>query len=178
MNASNAEAAEREPVGGLSGKKTVLVTVLGLIIVGGGLSYVLWTYNRLDSLRSSTEQAWFQTVDLLSERYGVVEQLVAERVDQEQWDMAKAERFRLALDRFRNTVQSEVQMVAALEVEESLAGFDFPNRPSSELTTAVDEFNNRIELQRALIDSPGGVFLEVFLQFPESQAVQLAGVER
>ncbi|MFK7734801.1 MAG: hypothetical protein AB8B50_02165 [Pirellulaceae bacterium] len=178
MNASNAEAAQGGPEVGFSGRKTVLVTVLGLLVVGGGLSYVLWTYNRIDSLRSSTEKAWFGAVDLLAERYRAVEPVVAERVDDEQWDMAKAEQFRLALDRFRNTVQSEVQMVAAREVEESLDGFDFPNPPGSDLIAAAEEFNQRIASQRELLDSPGGVFLEIFLKFPESQPVQLAGSER
>lgn len=165
---------EKAPQQGVSGKRLTFFVLLSLLLVGVGISYVLWTYNRIDSARRETESAWQAMVDDLAGRYRALEMEVAQRTDDERFDMAKAERFRLAIDGFRTTAQPELQIPYAQEIEACLVGAEFVSAPEDELDQAVSGYNTAIAVHQDLIGSPAGRFLSLFLNFPESNELQLA----
>lgn len=160
--------------GGVSGKRLTVVLLLSLVLGGAGISYVLWTYNRIDSARRATEASWHAMVDDLAGRYRMLELEVAKRTDETTFDMAKAERFRLAIDGFRTTAQPELQVPYAQEIESCLEGAKFVSDPESALSQAVADYNAAIEAHQNLIGSPAGRFLGIFLNFPESKELKLA----
>lgn len=159
----------------MSGRRVTSVVLASLLIVGGWLSYTLWTYNRIDVARANTAQSWRQLAEQLSVRYRGAESQIAAGVDERQIDMEFGERFRLAMDRFRTTAQSEPQFEAARELEDLLAEKRIPAKSSGDLSAAVDQFNAKIDSESRVIDSVGGRFLSLFLHFQPSVKMELAG---
>ena len=146
-----------------------------MLIVGGWLSYTLWTYNRIDVARASTAQSWRQLAEQLSARYRAVESQIAAGVDERKIAMEFGERFRLAMDRFQTTAQSEPQFEAARELEALLSEQDLPLETPAELSGAVEQFNDQIDSESQIIGSVGGRFLSIFLHFQPSVKMELAG---
>ncbi len=173
------------PAPGVSGKRVTLIVLLGLFLVGGFLSYTLWTYNRFDDARKSTTLAWRELTEQLAMRYRVAEKIIAKRVDSRETKMEFGERFQLAVERFRTTARTADQFVAAQSLEELLRSDDFRSPLESgneetkltqpgELLAAIDAFNLCRDRERMLLESPGGKTLDVFLKFDTTDHFQLA----
>lgn len=168
-------------VPGLSGKQVTGWVVAALAAIGIVLSYTLWTYNRLDDARRVSVVAWREVTEQLNERYRAAEHTVAEGVDERTLRMEFGEQFRLAIDAFRTTSLPEKQFAAAERVEEMLAQPEFTDAGATlpELSdagrSAIENFNQAKDLERSLLDSWGGRFLDIFLKFESPRRFVYAG---
>ncbi len=182
---------------GLSGKRVALLVTFCMVVVGATLGYTLWVYSQLDVARESTANAWRLLATQLDSRYRALElQIVAEEatdgtvnatqsgdvaadlnVDAEATGTFEA-KFRMALDGFRTTAQISSQRPAADRVEAILASnessLSSPGDSTPELDSAVDSFNEKMQVERELLNTPGGKLLDVFMGFPQHAAFQLA----
>ena len=167
-------------VPGISGKQVTGWVVAALAVIGVVLSYTLWTYNRLDDARRVSVAEWREVTEHLSERYRIAERTVAAGVDDRTLRMEDGEQFRLALDTFRTTSLPEKQFAAAARVEEILARQEL-SAAAAQLNLsdggrdAVESFNQAKEFERALLESWGGRFLDIFLKFDLPRRFVLAG---
>lgn len=159
---------------GVSGRKLTSVVLVLLVVLGGGLSYVLWTYNKIDGHRAKAEVAWQDLANQLSSRYAIAEKELAKKVDNETEKMEVGEQFRLAVDRFRTSAQLNLQLQAARDVEKSLRESSWLDAPSESITTALASYNGHLADVRNEIASPGGKFLSMFLNFANYDALELA----
>lgn len=162
---------------GLSGRRVTLCVLAALVLVAGGVSYALFTYNRIDFARAQSADAWRELADQLAGRYRRAENAIARGVDKREIDMKWGEKFRLAVDRFRTTAQSTLQFAAACELEDLLRSQQMRLEVSAGLRDAVAEYNVRRAVERSALDSWGGRFLSMFLQFPEPVDLDLAVAE-
>jgi hypothetical protein len=165
---SDAESKSASPaVPGISGKKLTLGLIISLLLVGGVLSYVLWTYNRVDAVRRQREDAWQQLADALSDRYRSAEREVAQGVDAREIDMELGEKFRLAIERFRSTSQLDGQLAAALEMEQLLEKSDLTRRLNQSAAQPLQDYNQTVQALDRLLTTAGGKILLLFLNFSE-----------
>lgn len=176
QNVSETDSTTPVPgqVPGMSGKKLTAVVIVGLVIIGMGLSYTLWTYSRIDAAREDVQVAWREVVQQLASRYHRIETAVARGVDDEQIAMEWGEQFRLAIDHYRTTAQFDEQYLAAERVESLLVGEPVAHidlKPENALDEALDEALDSLDAQLKQrsdwLSSPGGKFLDIFLEFPE-----------
>ncbi len=167
---------------GISGPRLTLLTLIGLGLIGGCLSYTLWTYNRLDVARKARSESWRSLANELATRYRVAEKTVAAGVDSREIKMELGERFRLAIDQFRSTAQVAPQYDAAQKVEDlladsggTLAGAERDwIKPSSQLRSAIEDYNSHLANERQVLSSPGGRLLGLFLSFPRPEDFRVA----
>ncbi len=182
---SHTQTPPAAAVPGLSGKRVTFFVLLGLAVIGAGISYTLWTYSRLDVARKASAIAWRDLTEQLALRYRSAEKIVAQGVDSRQTKMEFGERFQLAVDRFRTIALLTDQYQAGLSVEELLGSEDFiainmavngsRHLPQSdELKQAVEGFNQMRARERDLLDSFGGKMLDIVLKFVAPTPFELA----
>lgn len=167
--------SSQQPPQGIPGRRLTGGIGLMLLLATVGLSYVLWTYNRLDDARFEARETWHGLADQLANRYQQIELVIAEGVDSRQIDMALGEKFRLAVERFRTTAQPDVQVRAAREIEELLFPIDALKPPSIELQKIVEQYNQRLTAERDVLDSVGGRLLSIFINLSDPAPFLLAG---
>ncbi len=155
------ESAAAAP--GVSGRKLTIVLLAALTLVGVALSYVLWSYNRVDDSRDQVVDAWNILFEELATRYRAVEKQVATGVDAQEMEMALGERFRLAIDQFRSTAQADVQLSAAMELEAIMKAANLQPPLSASLQEAAEKYNQCVLELAQLLDTPGGQTLLLFL---------------
>ncbi len=171
------------PPPGISGKRITLWVIVGLVVIGGSLSYTLWTYNRFDAARAQSAQAWRGAIELLAERYHAAELGLAEGIAKGATSDAFGQELQTAVDTFRTTSIVNEQVSAAERIEELLGSGEFPSQARqallspTQLQAALDEYNLRRNRERVLLKTLGGRILDLFLEFPESQPFQLATVK-
>lgn len=161
--------------GGVSGRMLTGIILALLILLGGGLSYTLWSYNRLDQQRAVANELWLDLASELSTRYRGIEKEVADRVDERTMEMEIGEEFRLAVDRFRTTAQPNLQLEAAREIEGLLTDMPWVGKPSESLLDVTNRYNDQLSQVREVVGSTGGQVLSLFLTFPSYAPLQLAG---
>jgi hypothetical protein len=172
-------AAETSPaVPGISGRRLTLWVLVGLILIGLGISYTLWTYNQLDVARKQTAASWRDLTDQLSDRYREAGKLLLLQADEQKLDASFSQEFNVAIDHFRTTSLPKEQNAAALHVEQLIASaFASELSQPPELQMAVAAFNQSLERERNLLRSFGGRILDVFLNLSEPTAFELASVK-
>lgn len=161
------------PAGGTSGKKVTLGVLAGLLIVGGWLSYCLWCYQKLDDARAESTVAWRALAEKLLVRYSVAERQVATGADDQTLELALAERFRLALERFRTTSQSSAQQGASQEIEALLSELELGEVPTGPLKDTLDAFNSSATAEAAVLSQAGNQFLGLFMKFQQPFPLEL-----
>ncbi len=159
---------------GLSGKKLTIATVLGLVLVGATLAYVLWVYSELDQAREQSESAWRTLATELDERYRQIESKLTGDADVGQIGELKA-----AVGDFRSLTRRRTQQASALAVEQLLAATPelrkaAAGEPPPKLEQALQAFNRSQAEERAILGSIGGRVLDVFLSFAEPDEFVLA----
>ncbi|MCA9126191.1 MAG: hypothetical protein KDB22_03860 [Planctomycetales bacterium] len=167
---------EPNSIPGLSGKRVTLFVLFGLLGIGTALTFTMWSYSSLNRVREETRLAWRDLAEQLTWRYRRLEQSVASAVDAGDAPIAWAERFRLAIDRYRTTVQYVDQYATAREVEDLLANCDFDLgnlAPTPELEHELTRFNECLANERHQLAKPGSLFLDIFLEFPVLPAMKL-----
>lgn len=159
-----------EQPAGFSGRRLTSILVLALVVVGVGMSFLLWNYNSVRQSRDATLQAWRVLVGQLDTRYRMAEITISKGVDDTSVDMALGERFRLALDRFRTTSQPTLQLNGAIELEELVVQSAVPLPPTTELLSAIDAYNAQLDAHGRVLDSPGGTAISTILSFERPAA--------
>ncbi len=165
---------------GIPGKRVTLVVLLGLALLGVGISYTLWTYNRVDTARAATATAWRNLTEHLSSRYRAAEKTIAEGVDSRAIKMEFGERFRLAVDGFRTTSLPLEQYAAAQRVESLLGSEDLGISPQAlpsvppDLRASLESFRDQLEQERQLLEGLGGRMLDIFMKFETTAPLSLA----
>lgn len=166
-SAENSSAASPPAQPGMSGRKLTMGLLLALAMVAAGLSYVLWSYNRVDSQRASVNASWNQLVEELAQRYRPLELQIARGVDERQIEMELGERFRLAMERFRSTAQPHLQWAAAADLESLLQAAGVSTSLSPSAASAAEAYNAEVRELHRLLESPGGRILVQFLNFSD-----------
>ncbi len=183
-------AQDRVPPRGWNGKQMALL-VGGSVLLGAAFfTYILWLYGEVENAAVLTTAQWRPVATELAPRYGELEKLVAEGVDNRQIAMELGEQFRLRIDGFRATGQA-VQQVAVVnkleglldQIDKSLAAIpaasDLSKRwheaieASSELRAAVQSYNLRVQEQKVWRASFGGAVLLTFIKLPEPSEVRV-----
>ena len=159
---------------GHSGKAVTLAVLAGLIIVGGWLSYCLWCYQRIDVTREASQVAWRVLAEKLLTRYSDAEKQIASGVDERSVPMESGEKFQLALDRFRTTVQPDVQQKASREIETIIETLAISPKNDDALSSSLTSFNACVSDEQLAMDKSGSKFLAIFLNFPQPIEVVLA----
>ncbi len=158
----------------MSGRSLTAVVLSTLILVGAGISYTLWSYNRIDAARAASTASWRNLAAGLSERYRQAELAVARGVDQRKIEMEFGERFRLAVDRFRTSAQLHLQYDAAQELEQLMSKQPGLLSASTALAQEVQDYNAILKNLRTALSTPGGRFLSLFLNFANPDDLRLA----
>jgi uncharacterized protein (DUF433 family) len=172
--------ASPTPPPGISGRRVTGWVIAGLVFIGIGLSYTLWTYNQLDAARLRSAVAWRGTAELLAERYQAAEVGLAESDTAGAAEVAFRQDFASSVDAFRTLSIISDQVAAAESVEKLLASHELPDavraalRPSTQLQSELTEYNQVRLRERVLLESFGGRILDIFLKFPDSHPLQLA----
>ena len=150
-------------------------TVLGaLVLTGIALSWVLGTYNQINEVRLRVADSWRQLAGELDARYSQLEVKVAKRVDDESIKMESGEEFRLALDHFRTTTQTPLQIEYARDVERLIQEFKLSTAIPNNLDVSLSKHNEQMAHLQKLVASPAGKLLGVFLQFEDTSNFSLA----
>ncbi len=163
---------------GLSGKRVTLWLAISMLVVGAVLGYTLWTYSEFDKARAETAAAWRLLTVELDKRYQVAELELQPTTGAAPAVDSFAEQLRQSLDGFRTTAQVNRQQTEAKSLESLLssgaasAGLSLSSPP--ELQEAVSAFNGRLQTERAILSSPGGRILDIFLEFPQPPQFELA----
>lgn len=160
---------------GLSGKKLTIATVIGLVLVGATLAYVLWVYSELDRARAQSETAWRTLATELDDRYRRVE---SGQLEGDEKVSLPAE-LKESIEQFRSLTRRRTQQSSALAVEqlltttpELLAVAQGASPPK--LDQALQAFNQSQARERGILDSLGGRVLDIFLSFAEPDEFELA----
>ena len=168
---------ESTPPAGLSGRKVTFWLLIGFAVCGIWIAYTLSSYSRIDQARKDRSTNWRKVSELLDARYRKIELDLSRAVDAGEIPIESGERFRLAIDEFRTTAQPERQYRAASATEKSLQSLrDQLTLPAlnDSLGAALDQHNQLTDLLQQRLDSVGGSFLAIFLQFDEPFPLQLA----
>ena len=164
---------------GISGKRITGWVVLGLLLSGVAIGYLLWTYDRIERQRDHVVEQWRAVADELNTRYRQVERAVAEAVETRALPMETGERFQLELDAFRTTAVPSDQARAAAELEELLAGeaaqrvVGSSAAVPSDLRQSLDVYHAERERQRNLMRGLGGRLLGIFIKLPLAPTLDL-----
>lgn len=159
---------------------TVVALAL-LAILCAGIAYFVYVVHSLEQARSRTAEDWRQLAVLLDRNYRhleiqwneVVGQPVipAESADSAPKLAETLQQFHEAIDRFRTTVDVANQRRNADAVERILAQnrgrLPFTIDASDALRQDVVLYNQRLDEERAILQSPGGRLLRFFLVVPE-----------
>ncbi|GIW98039.1 MAG: hypothetical protein KatS3mg111_1372 [Pirellulaceae bacterium] len=157
------------------GRRLVIGTAIAIAVgVLGLLALVQW-HVQSERLREEIVASWRPVAALLDLRYRMIEREVAAAVDAEELPIAWAERFRLAIDRFRTTVDAARQIEAAAMVEQVLSEQrQYAAPPSDELLSAVDALNEAIGDYLKWRTSVPARLLRVFVTLPDVPEFALA----